>query len=207
MTASVEQPLNRWFTARVVVALICLVGAQVVHWSVIGPHNDEWAASGTFFFVLAIVEALAAVAMLFALSRWVVAGVIAISVLPVVVWAWDRAFGLPFGPTKGIRGTFGRSDVLSVLLEVVVVIALWPFLRAGFTEQTPAKPDLSSKIIIVATVLYVTVFSYWAVIGDTIEVHRGVTKTETPSGVTSTTLDISSITQPTLSTLPPGSTP
>ena len=90
MTDSVEQPLNRWFTARVVVALICLVGAQVVHWSVIGPHNDEWPTSGTFFFVLAIVEALAAVAMLFALNRWVVTAVIAISVLPVVVWACCR---------------------------------------------------------------------------------------------------------------------
>ena len=204
MTDSVEHPLSRWFTARVVVAFICLVGAQVVHWSVIGPHNDEWPVSGTFFFVLAIVEALAAVAMLFALNRQVVAGVIAISVIPIVIWVWDRAFGLPIGPTQGIRGTFGRSDVLSILLEVVVVVSLWPFLRAGYAEQTPAKADLSSKIVIVATLLYVTAFSYWAVIGDTSEVHQGVMETETPSGVTRIPLDISSITQP---TLPPASTP
>ncbi|MEI7618707.1 MAG: hypothetical protein WCK14_08815 [Actinomycetota bacterium] len=202
MTDVVERPIDKWATVRLVVVLTTLAGAQIVHWSLIDQSSKEWHASGVFFFAVAALEALAAVAVLFNLNRWVAAFVVAISAFPAVVWAWENSFGLPFGPANRSSG-LGRSDVLSIALEVATVVAIWPFMRPGYGARRPAKIELAGKIIMVSTVVYVAVFSFWAIVGDSASNH-GHTVKRSPSGVTSTTLDISSITQP---TLPPVSTP
>jgi hypothetical protein len=190
---------DRWATVRFVVVLACLGGAQIVHWSVIDQHAREWHAAGVFFFVLALAEAAAAVALLVDLRRWIAVAVIAISVVPVVVWAWDRTLGLPFGPTQGVRGTIGRSDVLSVIFEILTVVAVWPFLRPGYGERPPSTLDLQAKIIIVTTVLYVGGFSYWAVIGDSTKVHR-LSSADADAVPTSDATTVSSSTAPSSST-------
>ena len=166
---------GRRATVRLVVALACLLGAQFLHWSVIDQHAKEWTAAGNFFFILALVEGLLTVLVIAALGPWVARAGIAISALPVVVWAWDRSFGLPFGPTKGVRGTIGRSDVLSVVFEIITIVALWPFLRPGYGARRPVRLDVINKTVIGITIAYVVGFSYWAMIGDEGAVHKTTT--------------------------------
>lgn len=163
---------GRRATVRSAVAIACLLGAQFLHWSVIDQHAKEWAAAGNFFFVLALVEGILTVLIIAALGPWVAKAGIAISALPVVVWAWDRSIGLPFGPTKGVRGTIGRSDVLSVVFELLTIVALWPFLRPGYGARRPVRLDVINKAVIGITIAYVAGFSYWAMIGDEGAVHK-----------------------------------
>jgi uncharacterized cupredoxin-like copper-binding protein len=163
---------ERWATVWYVVAVASLLGAQFVHWSVIDQHAEEWSAAGTFFFLLAVVEGFVALLVIFKLQPKVAAAGITVSAVPVVVWAWDRTFGLPFGPSAGVRGTVGRSDVLSVLFEIVTIVALVPFLRPGYGDRRPTKLDLVGKVVIAATIVYVGVFSYWAISGDQQAIHQ-----------------------------------
>ena len=163
---------GRRATVRLAVAIACLLGAQFLHWSVIDQHAKEWTAAGNFFFILALVEGLLTVLLIAALGPWVAKAGIVISSVPVVVWAWDRSLGLPFGPTKGVRGTIGRSDVLSVVFELLTIVALWPFLRPGYGARRPVRLDVINKAVIGITIVYVVGFSYWAMIGDEGAVHK-----------------------------------
>jgi hypothetical protein len=172
----------RHATVRIAVAVACLLGAQFLHWSVIDQHAQEWAASGVFFFLLAMVEGVMTVLVIAKLRPWVAALGIVVSVIPVMIWAVDRSFGLPFGPTKGLRGTIGRSDVLSVIFEILTVIALWPFLRPRYGINRSSNLDIVSKAVIGTTVVYVVGFSYWALIGDQKTIHHGLVTATTVVG-------------------------
>ena len=172
MTTVSEPPESRYANVRVAVAVACLLGAQFLHWSVIDQHAKEWNASGTFFFFLALLEGVLTVLVIAHLRPWVAALTIAISALPVVIWTWDRTFGLPFGPTAGVRGTIGRSDVMSVVFEILTIVALWPFLRAGYGERRPQRLDMTGRLVIGITCAYVVAFSVWAMVGDGGSVHH-----------------------------------
>jgi hypothetical protein len=167
-----EVPESRYATVRIAVAIACLLGAQFLHWSVIDQHAQEWRASGVFFFLLAILEGVLSVLVFTRIRPWIAAVGIAISVVPVMVWAWDRALGLPFGPTKGVRGTIGRSDVMCVVFEVVTVIALLPFLRRRDAKTRRGRVDLVGRAVIGITCVYVVGFSVWALLGDQGAIHK-----------------------------------
>jgi hypothetical protein len=192
---------SRWATVRLAVTIACLLGAQFLHWSVIDQHAKEWAASGDFFFILALVEGLLTVLVIAALGPWVAKVGIAISTLPVVVWAWDRSIGLPFGPNKGVRGTIGRSDVLSVVFELITIFALWPFLRPGYGARRPVRLDVINKAVIGITIAYVVGFSYWAMIGDEGAVHKTATGS-TVAATGSTIAPLITVATPTTSATP-----
>lgn len=195
---------SRHATVRLAVAVACLIGAQFLHWSVIDQHAQEWSTAGVFFFVLALVEGLMTVLVIARLQPVIAAAGIAVSVVPVVVWAWDRTLGLPFGPTKGVRGTIGRSDVLSVVFEVLTVAALWPFLRPRYGVRRSASDlDLISKTVIGLTVVYVVGFSYWAMLGDQGTIHGATATTVTGAGQPGLPTTVASPT----TALPPGVVP
>ena len=170
--ASTSSTLDRRVPVRVAVAVACLLGAQFLHWHVIDQHAQEWRASGVFFFVLALCEGALAILVVARPHPSVAAAAIFISVVPVMVWAWDRTLGLPFGPTAGIRGTVGRSDVMSVLFELITIGALWPFLRRTGDTNGRARVDAIGRIVIGATCAYVAAFSVWAMLGDQTAVHH-----------------------------------
>jgi len=169
MTGAIT-PARHDVSVRVLVAVACLVGAQFLHWSVIDAHAREWAAAGTFFFALALAEGLCAALLLVHQRRWVIATAIAVSIVPMLVWVIDRSLGLPFGPTPGVRGTIGRSDVLSVVFEAMTIIALAPLLRRSSDPGT--RPiSLVGRIVIVAMCAYVAAFAYWSIFGDLARTH------------------------------------
>ncbi len=168
-------------------AVACLLGAQFLHWSVIDQHAREWSASGDFFFILALLEGLMTVLIIARMRPWVASTAIVLSAVPVLIWAWDRTLGLPFGPNKGIRGTIGRSDVMSVVFELITIIALWPFLRPGYGARRPVRLDLTGRIVIGATCVYVVGFSYWAMIGDQGAIHHTAAKSAAADAQTTPT--------------------
>jgi hypothetical protein len=169
MTAAIT-PVRRDASVWAIPAVACLIGAQFVHWSVIDSHAREWAAAGVFFFALSLAEGVLAVLLVVHLRPHVAATAIVVSAAPVLIWAWDRILGLPFGPTA-VPGTLGRSDVLSVVFEVAAIVMLLPFLLRRPGER-PGRPGLVGRIVIVATCVYVAGFSYWAVLGDVASTHR-----------------------------------
>jgi hypothetical protein len=105
-------------------AIAGLVGAEIIHISVIPLHFQEWVLSAWFFAVLAALEGALAVGLIFVPSRLVTRTAIAVSVATVAVWVVSRTAGLPFGPGAWVAGPIGRSDAISTLLEIVTAWAL-----------------------------------------------------------------------------------
>jgi len=77
----------------------------------------------------------------------VVAGVVA-NLGVVVLWAWTRAVGIPFGIAGGARQRFTLLDLTATALEVTVVLGGlgWAF---GLTRSHTA-PDAFSRRPLVA---------------------------------------------------------
>ena len=168
---------DRYSDVRIAIAIACLLGTQFLHWRVIDAHAQEWAASGTFFFVLALVEGSLTILLVTRRRPSVVAASIMASVVPLMIWAWDRTLGLPVGPTRGVRGTIGRSDVMSVVFEVLTVVVLWPLVRPHGLVRRHSRLDPVGRIVVGATCLYVAGFSMWAVLGDQNAVHHATAPT------------------------------
>jgi hypothetical protein len=182
-----EEVGSPYALVRIIVAIACLLGAQFLHWSVIDQHAREWSASGNFFFLLALAEGAMTVLILARLRPWVAAAAIAVSVLPVCIWLWDRTLGLPFGPTKGVRGTIGRSDVLSVVFEIITVVALLPYLDRAYADRKPGAVDRVGRVVIGITCVYVLAFSSWAMLGDQGRIHHLLPPNQVPLSKTSPT--------------------
>jgi hypothetical protein len=120
-----------------VVAILSLVAA-VIHVWVMPEHFDEWWGYGAFFLIAAAAQALYAVAILRAPTPtllWVgIVGNLAI----IALWAITRTIGIPgFGPHAGEIEEIGQIDIVSKLVELLLIIVLGVLLR---TFQSPQRP-------------------------------------------------------------------
>jgi len=75
---------------------------------------------------------------------------------PLVVWAWSRVLGLPFGPGGGAREPVGAADVVSCLLELGALLAALACLREGsrlrlLPELSPARRAASVLAVLSLT--------------------------------------------------------
>ncbi len=112
-----------------------LLGAAVIHAAVVPEHLTEWPAAGVFFVALCLVEAALAGALLRSPGRFTRSTqlllVVVASGAPLLVWAWSRVLGLPFGPTAGAREAVGAADVVASLLELGTLLLVLGCQRAG----------------------------------------------------------------------------
>lgn len=116
-------PVRAWDRTVVPLAILSL-GAAMIHFAVMADHVREWWLAGAFFAALGWFQALWSVGYVVRPSIGLVGAAIAVNALTVVIWAWSRTLGLPFGPDPGVAEAVGAPDVLATLLEVVLVIGL-----------------------------------------------------------------------------------
>jgi hypothetical protein len=135
-----------------------LLGAGVIHAAVAPEHFDEWWAAGTFFVVLAMAEAGAAVAVLargpaVRTPALLAAGVV--SAGPLLVWAVSRTSGLPFGPEAFEPEAVGVADVLSCVLELTTLVLAVVLLRRRSAGATWTSYGLAIGLcaVLAATVI------------------------------------------------------
>ena len=108
-----------------------LVGSAVIHAAVVPEHLTEWSAAGSFFVLLTVAE-LAVVGYLMVAPQVQVPALLAaaaVSAGPLLLWAWSRSSGLPFGPDPGVPEAIGLADIAACLLEVVTLVLAVVLLR------------------------------------------------------------------------------
>lgn len=111
-------------TSMAVVAACLSFGAAAVHNAVIAEHFAEDPVVGVVFVVMAIFQAGWGVLYLALPGAAVAAaGLIANDAL-VVVWAWSRTIGLPFGAHPGVAEPVGFIDSLAAVFEVLLIVLL-----------------------------------------------------------------------------------
>lgn len=119
------------------VAAFASAGAGVVHGAVTPHHTHEAALLGWFFALLSVAQLVWVVVLLVVPRRGVViAGVLA-NLGVVLLWAWTRAVGIPFGIAGGARQRFTGADLAATGLEVVLVLAglAWVYSATGASSS------------------------------------------------------------------------
>jgi hypothetical protein len=145
----------RW-TLRVV-AVACLLGAEVVHTSAVDAHR-HWALAGAFFLAISAVEGALAVGLSVLPSRKLYITSIGVSAATVAIWLVSRTSGLPIGPGAGVPEAVGAADAISTFLEVLTVAVLFPLLLVSATGKVPAraKRDWMAAAIAIVTIAALT---------------------------------------------------
>jgi hypothetical protein len=101
-------------------ACAALLGAGVVHATVVSEHSQEWALAGLFFAGLQVVQTVLAVAVAFWWDRRVAITVVVVNLATVAVWAVSRTAGLPFGPAGFQQPeAVGVADLACCFLELL----------------------------------------------------------------------------------------
>jgi hypothetical protein len=135
-------------------------GAAAIHFVVAPEHYNEWWAFGAFFFVVAWFQVAWSVAVVRLESRRVVLAGLLVNAIVIVIWIWSRTAGLPIGPEAGTPEAIGAPDVVSTLLEALVVI--WTTaLVGGLIPSRVAFPRMATAttILVWACVIAATAFA------------------------------------------------
>ena len=139
---------------RQTVAAVALFGCAAIHLAVIPDHFDHWVVASVFFLALALAEVAGGVLLLGRPGLNVLVAVAVASAVPLVLWAWSRTSGLPFGPNSNVPEPVGLADVAACLLELGTLAIAVALLRARRREtgepkrQTTASAHLRALAVV-----------------------------------------------------------
>jgi hypothetical protein len=137
MTTTIPRGLVGWAAALSLVA-------GLLHIWVMPEHFAEWWGYGAFFLVVAIAQAVYAIALLRRASdqRLIWAGVLG-NLAIISLWVWTRTIGIPLvGPHAGEAEAIGTIDLVSKLSEALLIACLILLLR--IETKTPQASEAST---------------------------------------------------------------
>ncbi|MGH9030863.1 MAG: hypothetical protein ACRDZV_01935 [Acidimicrobiia bacterium] len=115
------------------------LGAGGIHFAMIGPHYDEWWASGIFFAALAWFQVAWAVGMVVRPSRALLAGGALVNAGAVGVWAVSRTWGVPVGPHAGVAEAASFVDILATAFEGALLLGCLALILRPRLNRTRAS--------------------------------------------------------------------
>jgi len=135
--------------------IAALLGAAVVHATVVPEQLAVWPAAGIALLLLTVAEVDAALLFLLRLESAQYLATAVVSALPLGVWLYSRTLGLPFGPAAGIPEQIGLTDAALAVLQVatlaVAVVALRSRrARRSSTSQHAARLALAGVLAVTA---------------------------------------------------------
>jgi hypothetical protein len=99
-----------------------LMGAAGIHFAMMGEHAGVSWTHGTFFAVVAWLQIVLAVGIVWRRSsRWMAAAVIVVNLAVLTVWVLTRTVGIAIGG-DGTPEAWGRTDILCAVLEGFAVL-------------------------------------------------------------------------------------
>src|SRR3954453_17670251 len=118
------RPSTSWTAVARAAAVVTLLGAAVIHASVVDEHASVWIAEAVFFAVLGTAEGSLAAAIAARPSQRVYGAPLGLSGATVALWAVSRTVGVPVGPQAWRPEAVGQADVIATLLEVTTAAVL-----------------------------------------------------------------------------------
>jgi hypothetical protein len=136
------------------------VASGLIHFAAVPEHWADYRIAAVFFVGLGIFQVVWAALVMGRPSRLLYAVGAAASLLTIGIWIASRTSGLPFGPFAGVAEQAGRADIVSTILEEVLVIALI-LLAFGVGERR--RYDRSVSRAAITAILGVTAsLTIWA---------------------------------------------
>jgi hypothetical protein len=130
--------------------------SALIHAAVVKEHLAEFPLFGIFFAVVALSQALCAMALLgWGPSRSLLRSSVLLNGSIVVLWAVSRTIGLPLGPGAGTPEEVGAIDVLATIYEVALVAgSLLVLRRVSIVIRVPPHlAAFASRLASLATAL------------------------------------------------------
>jgi hypothetical protein len=149
--------------------------AALIHFAVIQQHFLEYWLYGGFFIVVGLAQLVwAALALVRPFRVMLVAGALG-NALVVLAWIVTRTHGSLVGPEATSKAMAGFGDIVSTLLEVVLVAGcVLVLVRPRFlSPQVDHRSELINGLIAIGLVLLTTLSLYSAVGGSPFVSHVG----------------------------------
>lgn len=128
--------------------VVALAGSGAVHAAVVPEHLAEWRAAGVFFILLAAAQVVLAGLLVVRGEHAATLAAAVVSGGALLLWAWSRTAGLPFGPEAGVAERVGLADVASGVLELAAVAAAVVLVRGS--RRATAAPVHLNRLAVVA---------------------------------------------------------
>lgn len=175
---------GRVATVYSALAVLSLAAAGI-HFAAMGEHFQEYVVFGMFFSLVAWFQALWALGVVVAPTRWTLAVGLVANAAIACLWLVSRTAGVPIGPEPGIAEPAGLLDVLSTVLELLIVVVCAALLFRG-QYSLPSAGKRSRALFVGALALGLIVLSTIGIAaagedehGHT-EQHGGTMHTEGP---------------------------
>ena len=163
LTDRLARPLPRAGAAEalVVAAALLSAGAAAIHFAVAKMHFDEYTLFGVFFVGSGIAQLVWPIWVLF--RRWRPLFLLAAigNGAIVALWAVDRVWGLPLGPTPWKPDPVGFGDSVTAAFEVLLVAICLAFLIRG----NGVRLSRASVLALTVGVVAMTALSFLSVLG------------------------------------------
>jgi len=129
---------------------ILSVATAVIHFAVAGSHFQQYWAFGVFMLVVAWLQVLWAVALVFRPAQWLIGSGALLNAGVIGVYVVTRTVGDVIGPAPNSPEAVGFGDALCTALEVVVVIGcVW--LLLGARDWRVSRVQLSAVPVVTGT--------------------------------------------------------
>jgi len=119
-----------------------LLGAAVVHATVVPEQLSRWPAGGIALLLLTVAQVDVALLFLLRLRSVQYVATAVVSAVPLLVWLYSRTAGLPFGPEAGVRQPIGLTDAMVAALEAATLVVAVVALRSRESQQA-SRPERS----------------------------------------------------------------
>lgn len=134
-----QDPNTGWKRICYIAAALSF-GAAILHAWVAPEHFQEWWGYGMFFCVVALAQGLYGVALLGRFRYWLLPFGIAMNLLFITIYVVTRTAGIPLlGPHAGEVEPVAGIDILSKLMELGLVVALFPLLWRMSRSQAVSR--------------------------------------------------------------------
>lgn len=140
---------DRDLTVRWLAAVLSLT-AGAVHFGYAPHHLSEDWAHGWFFLLIAAYQCAFAVLIVARPRRWVWASAIIVNVGIIATWVVSRTVGLPFGPQALRSEVFSAPDIVSSVIEGIIILLSIVALAFPALLQRPSRERISLRFAALA---------------------------------------------------------
>jgi hypothetical protein len=142
-------------------------GAAAIHFAVISEHFEEYWVFGAFFLVVAWFQAASSIAIVARPDRRVLLAIAVVNAVVILIWIWSRTAGLPIGPEAGEPEVVGAPDVLSTVLEALLLAWALGMLSPRIVSKAASRGlGILTTAIVWACVVAATALVFFSETGE-----------------------------------------
>jgi hypothetical protein len=165
--ALLAAPAGRLRSSGAMLPSVALLSAAAatIHFAAIDKQGGDYWPFTVAFAALAVVQLAWALLVLVRPSRPLLAAGALVNAGTVLVWAYSRTAGLPVGPEPGKAESVAFADVVSTVLEVLLVVGVGVLLLRGRRPTAEGRTALTRALLVALLLIPPTALALVSAVG------------------------------------------